>query len=107
MGIYIKNMEMPTNCFGCPFFTQVNYWNENNEADILLKCKRTGEFAWESVSCYLPNCPLIPIPEHGDLIDRSCLCDDSIGGDYGSGIRVYYAYEVEHAPVVIPAEKDK
>ena len=47
----------------------------------------------------------VPIPPHGDLIDRSCLCDDSIGGDYGSGIRVYYAYEVEHAPVIIPAEK--
>lgn len=46
------------------------------------------------------------VPPHGDLIDRSHLCDDSIGGDYGSGIRVYYAYEVEHAPVIIPASKE-
>ena len=54
-GIYIHGMEMPKNCYGCPFFAQVNYWNNNDEADILSKCKRTGEFTWESVNGYLPN----------------------------------------------------
>lgn len=75
-GIYISGMEMPKNCYGCPFFKQVDYWNKDEEADILSKCKRTGEFTWESVNGYLPNCPLIPVPPHGDLIDKKTVSDN-------------------------------
>lgn len=71
MGVYIKGMTMPKNCYGCPFFTQVDYWNKNDEADILSKCKRTGAFTWESVDVYLPNCPLGPVPPHGRLIEEA------------------------------------
>ena len=68
MSVYIKSMEMPKNCYGCPFFAQYNYWNKDDEADILSHCKRTGEKTWDSVNGYLPDCPLLPVPDHGRLI---------------------------------------
>ncbi len=81
MSILISGMEMPTSCYGCPFFVQVDYWNNNDEADILSKCKRTGEFTWESVNGYLPNCPLVPVQEHGQILrvlktERECVSRD-------------------------------
>ena len=86
MGIYIKSMEMPKSCYACMFFAQTNYWNKEDEADILSHCKRTGEKTWESVNGYLPNCPLVPVPPHGDLIDRDALVREltSIRASFGS-----------------------
>lgn len=93
MGVYINGLEMPTTCGKC-------------RIKNVIECDR-----WKLVRSVVldrhRDCPLFPVSEpHGDLIDRSHLCDDSIGGDYGSGTRVYYAYEVEHAPVIIPASKE-
>ena len=78
MSVYIKGMEMPKNCYGCPFFAQYDYWNKNDEADILSHCKRTGEKTGDSVNGYLPNCPLIPVPPHGRLIieDGEIIAED-------------------------------
>lgn len=70
MSILIKGMEMPTSCYACMFFAQTDFWNKEDEADILSHCKRTGEKTWESVNGYLPNCPLVPIPPHGRLIEE-------------------------------------
>ena len=113
MGVYIKGMKMPTSCYGCPFFTQVDYWNKNGEADILSKCKRTGEFTWESVNGYLPNCPLVPVPEHGDLIDRYDLKNKEITIDYDEwddtfedGL-LFVADLIDNAPTIIPADKEE
>ena len=71
--ILIKGMEMPTSCYACMFFAQTDYWNKEDEADILSRCKRTGEKTWESVNGYLPNCPLVPVPPHGRLIDADTI----------------------------------
>ena len=73
MSIYIKDMEMPKSCYACMFFAQTDYWNKEDEADILSRCKRTGEKTWESVNGYLPHCPLVPVPPHGRLIDADAL----------------------------------
>lgn len=89
MGVYI-NMEMPKNgsCI------QIVIDDDGKVYPSVEKCiLKMGSIA-----------KAVPVLPHGDLIDRSQLCDDSIGGDYGSGTRVYYAYEVEHAPVIIPAD---
>lgn len=98
MSILISGMEMPTSCLqgGCPI----------EGAFCTLWTEEHWKSPDEPYRKRHPNCPLIELFSHGDLIDRSHLCDDSIGGDYGSGIRVYYAYEVEHAPVIIPASKE-
>lgn len=94
MGIYINNIEMPK---GHNHLT-INIWPNGTTS--------YGVFNREENLCTFKETKAISVPPHGDLIDRSCLCDDSIGGDYGSGIRVYYAYEVEHAPVIIQAEEE-
>ena len=55
MGVYIKNMEMPTSCRACMFSrTDIRNmdWCVLTEKD--LPCE----------------CPLVPVPPHGDLIDR-------------------------------------
>ena len=69
-GIYIKGMEMPKSCYACMFFEKTAYWNDENEADTLLYCKRTGEKTWKCVNRYLPRCPLIPVPDHGRSLRR-------------------------------------
>ena len=56
-GIYIKNMEMPKYCWECHF--------GNGETGIcLVDFKPHGD--WNEPE----NCPLVPVPDHGDLIDR-------------------------------------
>ena len=87
MGVYIKGMEMPASCYACAFFVQSNYWGKEDEVDILSYCKRTGVKTWESVTGYLPNCPLVPVPPHGRLIDADEFLKRAIGtkcfrGDY-------------------------
>lgn len=51
MGVYIKGMKMPTRCDDC--FLPLQY--------CPYAMKPNGE------------CPLIPVPPHGDLIDRDAL----------------------------------
>lgn len=115
MSILIKDMAMPKSCYRCPFFTQVYYLNKNDEADILSKCKRTGEFTWESVDGYLPNCPLVHVPEHGRLIDADALMAhfekiaDIEWNKKAAPISWSYAFEdvmddIENAPTIIPAD---
>ena len=69
-GIYIQGMEMPKSCYCCCFFHQTDYWNKDGEADVLSCCKRTGTQTFDDFIKYLPDCPLVPVPPHGDLIDR-------------------------------------
>ena len=107
MGVYIKDMKMPTSCYACMFFAQTDYWNKEDEADILSRCKRTGEKTWESVNGYLPNCPLVPVPPHGRLIDADALIVDLM--DRGiEGIQTDDWHEIQQAiadaPTIIPTE---
>ena len=64
MGIYIPNMEMPTRCGRCDMCVP--------EAD--------GDIDWHNVCCItgadivdvgekMVDCPLVPVPPHGRLID--------------------------------------
>lgn len=105
MSILIKGMEMPKNCYGCPFFKQVDYWNKNDETDILSKCKRTGEFTWESMNGYLPNCPLVPVPPHGRLGDLDALAESVITpGIFPPVVSNEVFAFLRNAPTIIPAD---
>ena len=48
MSILIKSMEMPTSCDECPLYT----------------CMHNHD-----------DCPLVPVPPHGRLIDADALAD--------------------------------
>lgn len=64
MGVYIKGMELPKNCFECPWRCKVDPEN--------LLCRISGEYFEETFSGTIQNrhksCPLIEIPPHGRLI---------------------------------------
>ena len=79
MSILIRGMEMPENCYRCLFFRMTSEWNKNDEADILFHCVRTGEKTWDYNGGYLPNCPLVPVPPHGRLIDADAAITDIRG----------------------------
>lgn len=86
MSILIKGMKMPKECADC-------YIRERDTCP-LLKVNVSG---WGRMG----NCPLIELPDHGDLIDRDVLL---------SKVQKWYweALEtVKRMPTVIPAERSE
>ena len=84
MSILIKGMEMPECCGYCPFEYK-NY------------CMAKPSLAVESADRH-PRCPLVPVPPHGDLMDRDdflATCPELVGG---------YKH-ITDGLVVIPAEE--
>ena len=65
MGVYIKGMEMPARCGECKAFVCYKQW-AGDRGDCFCgitksDCKAGAQNA---------DCPLVPVPPHGDLIDR-------------------------------------
>ena len=66
--ILIKNMEMPKNCRSCPLIYETS--REFTCWQIMKKWPiKEAEHRQE-------GCPLVALPEHGDLIDRDELLTD-------------------------------
>lgn len=65
-GIYIPGMEMPTSCSDCPMCydmmectvatPRIGFGKKEMEAEPFDFCAERH-----------PRCPLVPVPEHGDL----------------------------------------
>lgn len=86
MSLLIKGMKMPT------------------EGRLMTIYKLQGKF-YVSQNCEL--CPLIELPDHGDLIERDALKDDM---DDKRDCETWIGIEeclkcADAAPVVIPAER--
>ncbi len=64
MSVLINGMKMPTSCFDCPI-SHFAYCRT-------IACGITGKTisAPDCEKQRIDNCPLVPVPEHGDLIDR-------------------------------------
>ena len=110
MGVYIKGMKMPKSWYDCQFAVDgmcvamqpisTRNWREKETTNL---------------------CPLVPIPDHGDLIDRDALmtslgmamdCDGcpnrTMLNFCGLPTEVMEVCdELENAPVVIPAERSE
>lgn len=97
MSVLIKGMAMPQNCVHCELFhdegfcivtgTSIKLWGESRNTD----------------------CPLVELPDHGDLIDRDALFDDNSWdwfNEWGSTVN-RQAQLVADAPAVIPAERSE
>lgn len=68
MDVLIKGMKMPSNCDDCP----LNYDSiDCMVADNALREKGSGDFLFDHERH--PNCPLVPVPKHGRLIDADAL----------------------------------
>lgn len=62
MGVYIKNMEMPTSCGFCVFEQETGDGCECYVNGCLTEYQKRPD-----------DCPLVPVPPHGDLIERDAL----------------------------------
>jgi len=110
-GIYIPGMEMPTRCIAC----QLNYDS--------CACILTGTRFYKHGVDFdpgeekLPDCPLIPVPDHGRLIDADALTAhfkeiaDIEWNKKAAPLSWTYAFEdvmddIANAPTIIPADKE-
>ena len=109
MSVLIKGLDMPDCCWNCPCLD-----GEYGECNISgQKIKGDGE--------RIADCPLIELPDHGDLIDRDALmtrlgmamdCEGCPNRTalYFCGLPrevMEVCDELENAPVVITAERGK
>lgn len=87
MSILIKGFPLPNNCGACPL-----------------------RLAWCRERIYMvtrpERCPLVPVPPHGDLIDKDALMQHEVllFRDGGRLPIIYVSY-VRNAPTIIPAEE--
>lgn len=102
MGVYIPDMEMPTDCGHCRF--AVDGWcyaYGKPNIDALANDGRTN------------FCPLIPVPPHGELCDKTALVNkigENIDKAKDRSYDWWYACTVAYdfalaAPTIIPAEE--
>ena len=98
MSVLIKGMEMPSSCYKC-------HLRQRNGMYIVCPVAH-ARFSVADVNILdfrLKNCPLVPIPPHGRLIDADALGEFPYNMDFCDG---YEADEwVRNAPTIIPAEE--
>ena len=116
MSVLIKGIHIPTGCAVC-------FYNRDTRCLLLpgLGCDESNGAQRRE------NCPIIELPDHGDLVDRDVLIDVLYHGSkniseiqrgvkdektisYCQGIMVGYATSriaLVGAPVVIPAERSE
>lgn len=98
MGVYIKDMEMPKSCKKCKFCSD---WGLCIVSD-----------KWTPKEGKAPDCPLIPIPSYGRLIDANALevvvekhYKHYKISRYDRDLLLHYL-DIEDAPTIIPASKE-
>ena len=100
MSILIKGMEMPENCAECPC-RMIGYTQDY--------CNVLGKFIDFAVGSEgrREDCPLVPVPPHGRLIDADALlASENQHYEYHSDSFYVETRTIELAPTVIPADKD-
>lgn len=101
MGLYIKGMEMPTRCEDCFCF------RHNAEYDYAY-CNISSVNVLGHGNARLNNCPLVPVPPHGDLIERKTAYDSLLNGMVMTG---YQSMALDcisdfYVPTIIPASEE-
>ena len=96
MGVYIKGMEMPKSCADCELAEHYERYGQEHY------CPFMGWYA------DYEKCPLIPVPPHGDLIERDAAYDkiaEQEGGNYVDMDAVDMG--LNETPTIIPAEESE
>lgn len=94
MSVYIKGMEMPQNCGQCPF-KKLSPTGESMICELTLF---TVPWDWK-----VTDCPLIPVPPHGDLIDRDPFID--FIKTHWDSYDQWFVDQLEARPTIIPADE--
>ena len=69
MSILIKGMEMPKSCINC-------FLSRSGCRAVLKRMRAMEAGTWIPANYRHDDCPLVPVPPHGDLIDRDALAED-------------------------------
>lgn len=97
MSILVKSVEMPKDgCMDC----LLHKWTFAGEM-----CCITDEIVSGNVERggFPANCPLISVPEHGDLVDKQYAYQNTM--TLGERTRKIVLKQIDALPVVIPADK--
>ena len=99
-GIYIKGVKLPKRCGLCGWYSlpDVGCLVDSKNRVIKVKDALNGRPDW---------CPLIEVPEHGDLIEREPLEKKVrlLNAHYSYREVVEYA-DIHFAPTIIPADME-
>lgn len=108
MSVYIPSMEMPTSCYDCNCFIR-----DSDGSDYCCLLMRDIEDNYKRDD----DCPLVPVPPHGDLIDRDSTIekirhlsdeiDKKLGYEKSAPyiMMALYLSNADDFPTIIPAEK--
>ena len=107
MGVYIPNIKIPEKCSKCRNTGLMFAIDE-----LGLKCPERKEIFGPTEAdikgIRRPDCPLVPVPPHGRLIDADALDADLDRQDMHTGEWDAVGFsieEIENAPTVIEAEE--
>ena len=112
MSVYIKGMEMPVTCCHCAFmYFDPDATNSNNGNPGSYLCPFTKAEIWNTQRD--PDCPLVPVPDHGRLIDAGKAYEDAITqvslafvSSNKEQAAMAVANIIWNAPTIIPADKE-
>lgn len=109
MKIYVEERDMPKNCMNCPCGAVYFAYSCKAEQKEFEKYPFDGRQDW---------CPLVPVPPHGDLIEKSiiekaiedscveceemCLEFDGLCADCDACVLSLVKKALTDAPTVIP-----
>lgn len=107
MGVYIKDMNMPTSCNDCPMCYDMMQCSIADPIINFFKVKKEFDFCAERH----PKCPLVPVPPHGRLIDADTLTVkhgwlDNFDNTH-THIQFVYANEINYTPTIIESEEEE
>lgn len=93
-GVYVRGVIKPYGCTFCPWCqTTYSFCKAANKNISVLEMNKGPDW-----------CPLVEVPDHGDLIDRDAL--RIICGGRTNG-KMFFSKLLKNAPVVIPAERNE
>lgn len=106
--VYIKGMEMPTRCGRCDM--RIPAYDDGIFDHY--ECCITAAII-DNLGEKMEDCPLVPVPEHGDLIDRDAARgsikpwspeDERAGCTFDTVKKLMHTL-LNKAPTIIPAEE--
>ena len=108
MGVYIKGMKMPLGCDDCYFCGEMGMCSVLVATHI--NSGVVGEYRYNAFE-RPPFCPLIPVPDHGRLIDADELYDTLDGGydidfDEVPETKAELLAMIKRQVTIIPASKE-
>ena len=103
-GIYIPDMEMPSGCDDCYFCGEIGICSVLVATHI--NSGVVGEYRYNEFE-RPPFCPLVPVPDHGRLIDADKLKKQIANENRFSAVyeKATFRY-LDNAPTILPADKE-